>query len=126
MSEYRRCNKCEILQELTDFHKDKAKLGGRNTICKKCRNKSAIRGIDPVDVCFSVKKIECLRGEPHMIFAKHCIPGCNDACVPCKNKQINNIQAINVTSPEEDRELNYTSSFGNSGAMAAAEGNYSL
>ena len=82
---------------------------------KKDRYKKAIRS-----------KIYCQRGEGGLIHRKDCIPGCNDICLSCENKQIKNVQAVNNTSPAEDRELNYTSSFGNSGALAAAEGNYSI
>ncbi len=70
-------------------------------------------------------KILCNR-DGSMITKHNCVPGCNDACIACENKQIKNIQAINTTSPSEDRELNYTSSFGNSGALAADEGNYTI
>ena len=69
-------------------------------------------------------KILCNR-DGNMISTLNCVPGCNDACLNCKNKQMQNIQAVNTTTPSEDRELSYTSSFGNSGALAAAEGNYS-
>jgi len=72
-------------------------------------------------------KIYCRRGEGKMIRISECLPMCNtEACTPCENKQMQNKQAINNTSPSEDRELNYTSSFGNSGALAADEGNYTI
>jgi len=70
-------------------------------------------------------KILCNR-DGTMISTFNCVPGCNDACKTCKNPQMKNVKAINTTSPSEDRELNYTSSFGNSGAMAADEGNYTI
>jgi len=70
-------------------------------------------------------KILCNR-DGTMISTFNCVPGCNDACKTCKNPQMKNVKAINNTSKTEDRELNYTSSFGNSGALAAAEGNYTI
>lgn len=70
----------------------------------------------------SSKKIYCGRNGGQMIKMNECLPGCNDACIPCKNKQINNIQAINTTNPERGKD--YGGSFGNSGALAAAEGFY--
>lgn len=69
-------------------------------------------------------KILCRRNGL-MISSLKCVPGCNDACLDCENKQMQNIKAINNTSPSEDRDSSYTSSFGNSGALAAAEGLYS-
>jgi hypothetical protein len=71
----------------------------------------------------SKNKILCNR-DGTMISINNCVPGCNDACEDCDNKQIQNTMAINTTSAAEDRELNYTSSFGNSGALAASEGIY--
>ncbi len=69
------------------------------------------------------KKILCDRTKT-MIRDNNCVVDCNDICLTCKNRQEGNIKAINTTTPEEDRELNYTSSFGNSGALAASEGIY--
>ena len=70
-------------------------------------------------------KILCNR-DGSMISTLNCVPGCNDACFNCENKQLKNVQSVNNTSPAEDRDSSYTSSFGNSGALAAAEGNYTI
>ncbi len=69
------------------------------------------------------EKIRCDR-DGSMISTINCVPGCNDICQTCENRQEGNVSDINTTTPEEDRELNYTSSFGNSGALAANEGIY--
>lgn len=69
------------------------------------------------------KKILCDRTKT-MISTISCVPGCNDICMTCKNRQEGNVSATNTATPEEDRELSYTSSFGNSGALAANEGIY--
>jgi hypothetical protein len=70
------------------------------------------------------KKIFCERTKTK-INETACVIDCNDICLTCDSRQEGNVRAINTTTPEEDRELNYTSSFGNSGALAAAEGLYS-
>lgn len=75
------------------------------------------------DVAKKSFKILCNR-DGSMISNLNCVPGCNDACIPCENKQWNNVKAGGYpVTPEEDRD--FASSFGNSGALAAAEGIYS-
>ena len=49
-------------------------------------------------------KILCNRNGSIMLKSK-CIPGCNDACIPCENKQLNNIQAGSDTITEEQEKL---------------------
>ncbi len=75
----------------------------------------------------SKKKIYCARGEGGMISISKCIPGCNDVCIPCENKQVGNIQAGSDTyTPEEEAIVRIEgASFGNSGILAAHEGLYS-
>jgi hypothetical protein len=73
------------------------------------------------------KKIECYRGFKHIIYAKNCIPFCNEVCWTCPNKQMNNIQASkDILSPSQEEFMRYEGiSFGNSGILAADEGAYS-
>ena len=74
----------------------------------------------------SKKKIYCARGEGGMISVSGCIPGCNDICIPCKDKQVKNIQAGDDTYTEEEETLmRHQGSFGSSGLLAASEGIYS-
>ena len=69
-------------------------------------------------------KILCKR-DGTMIRDINCVVDCNDICLTCKNRQEKNVGAGGgLLTPEEDRELNYTSSFGNSGAMAVEAGLY--
>lgn len=101
MKDSKRCNKCKIWQSKTDFHRDKGKPNGRNTICKRCRNKATSMGEDSANNGLKGKSL-CLRSNK-MIFKKDCIPGCNDACILCPNKQLDNIKAGNDTyTPEEE------------------------
>jgi hypothetical protein len=73
------------------------------------------------------KEIHCGRDGGKMIKISECLVGCTPhICTPCPNKQLQNIQASPSTTPKEDRELNYTGSFGNSGAMAEEEGLYAI
>jgi hypothetical protein len=70
------------------------------------------------------KKIFCDRTKTK-ISETACVLDCNDICLTCDDRQEGNIKAGGEkVSQEEDR--NYSGSFGNSGALAAAEGNYSL
>jgi len=52
----------------------------------------------------SYNRIYCKRGEGSMIFARDCIPGCNDACNDCENPQEGNIKASPSLTPQEDWE----------------------
>ena len=48
------------------------------------------------------KKIHCRRGTGQIIRSSDCIPGCNDACIDCNNKQLKNIQAGSDTYTSEE------------------------
>ena len=49
-------------------------------------------------------KIICNR-DGSMMPRNECIPGCNDACIPCKNKQLGNIKAGDDTLTYEQEKL---------------------
>ena len=36
------CTKCKVEQPLSNFHRDKGKIDGRQTRCRKCSNKVRI------------------------------------------------------------------------------------
>ena len=123
------CTECGKPKDLNLFHRNHLKKDGRATKCADCLNGAGRQATKEKNIASGKKikipsnKIVCNR-DKKQIFRKDCILDCNDACIPCKNRQERNIRAINSTTPEEDRELNYTSSFGNSGALAANEGIY--
>jgi hypothetical protein len=133
----KKCNnsECGEIKILTEFHIDKRKTDGRRGQCKKCVNKKTSEragrkraAVKPLKKRPEKKKIvkipdnkcECARGG--IILKKSCILDCNDICLTCDSRQEGNVRAINIVSQEEDR--NYSGSFGNSGALAAAEGVY--
>lgn len=67
-------------------------------------------------------KIICNR-DGKKISINNCIPGCNDACIICENKQIQNVKAGGDTlTPEEHREQTLSGTYRSSAAIAVEDG----
>ena len=117
----KRCSQCKLLKIITDFHKDKRKKDGRNSICKKCRNKAAEQEKD-IEIKIPDSKCKCGRAG-HVIFKKDCVPGCNDACLSCKNPQTQNVKAGGDTlTPEEHKKQTLAGTYRSSAAIAVEDG----
>ncbi len=117
----KRCSQCKLLKIITDFHKDKRKKDGRNSICKKCRNNTAEQEKD-IEIKIPDSKCKCDRAG-HVIFKKHCVPGCNDACLTCENPQVQNTPASGDTlTPREHKNQTLRGTYRSSSAIAAEDG----
>ena len=107
------CSQCEIPKDINNFHREKRQKDGHRPECKKCRKDKYIakqEKLKPVITAIterankSSKKIKCNRTKT-MISISACIPGCNDLCIPCENKQINNISAGGDTLTREEEAI---------------------
>ena len=126
------CNKCGIPKELDDFSPDKGKSDGRKGKCKKCTNAMARKRLKDIEegkikVVPRVKKIIrnkilCLRSGEY-IRKVQCVPGCNDACSNCDNKQLTNIAASADTfTPDQEANMRHQGAFRSSAAVAVEDG----
>ena len=67
-------------------------------------------------------KILCNR-DGNMISTLNCVPGCNNACLNCPNKQMGNIQAGgNTLTSKEHKEQTLVGTYRSSGAIAVEDG----
>lgn len=58
-----------------------------------------------------------------MITRINCVPGCNDACLTCENKQMQNTQAGSDTlTPEGHKEQTLSGTYRSSAAIAVEDG----
>lgn len=115
----KRCSQCKILQSIADFHKDKRKPDGRNSICKKCRNGTAEQ---ERELKIPDSKCRCERSKT-IIFKKDCVPGCNDACLTCANPQVQNTPASDDTlTAKEHKDQTLRGTYRSSSAIAVEDG----
>ena len=121
MSDYKRCSQCKILKNISDFHRDKRKRDGRNSICKKCRSDYAEQEKN-IEIKIPDSKCLCNRSGT-IISKKDCLPGCNDACIPCENKQMQNVTAGGDTlTPKEHKAQTLAGTYRSSAAIAVEDG----
>lgn len=132
MIKKKKCSKCKEPKTLDEFHNDRSKADGKTTQCAECINKRANlakkekrdverKTREAIKPKISKDKILCNR-DGSMISKSKCLPGCNDACIPCENKQFDNIKASGDTlTPEGHREQTLSGTY-RSSALIAVEG----
>lgn len=114
MKEAKKCKgKCGEIKPLSEYHKDKQQKDGHRARCKFClktksaQNKTLRKQKKEEEqkkiIKIPANKIRCNRNGNIMLKSK-CIPGCNDACLSCENKQLDNIQAgSDIITAEQEK-----------------------
>lgn len=101
----KKCNgECGDVKDLKEFHRKNDTKDGRRSICSECTSKARASRAEKYKGLVKTPgdKILCNRsGE--LIRKSQCIPYCNDLCLTCSSRQVNNIQASSDTlTPEEE------------------------
>lgn len=120
----KRCTKCREIKDFEDFQNDKKARDGKKSRCKECirkgrpSRKKKYKGLVKVPG----NKILCKRNGK-LILKKRCVPGCNDACITCEHKQIDNVSASSDTfSPEHEATMRHEGAYRSSSAIAIEDG----
>lgn len=121
------CESKGELLPLNRFHKRKQAKDGRTKRCTKCinkQNKPIRKSKEQIKREIELaEKIYCDKLR-RTIKKGDCVPMCNpEKCIPCPNKQINNVGASSDTlTVEEERTMRHMGVYRSSSAYAVEDG----